>query len=104
MPERPSHSIDKYHRSFSPVLVLEERWKLERVPTVLNPEDGQQEAIDDKHEHAPTDDHDLLELALLDARSPDGQVDGRERQDTVCESMLASDDYWVISMTYTGRR
>lgn len=66
---------------------LHKRGQRKGISSVLDTEHAQQKAVDEEKNAAPSNDGDLLRLLVGDSRDLDGQGDGAERQDTICEKL-----------------
>jgi hypothetical protein len=57
----------------------------EGVATVLDPEHTQEEGVHSEKDSTPDEDSDLLLARVGDARNLQGQTDGGEGEDSVCD-------------------
>ena len=71
----PASSSEEYKKS--------ERWQEEGVATVLPAENAEQEAVPHKQDAAPCYDGDLLRVRVGNPGGLDGEVDSRQRQESV---------------------
>lgn len=69
---------------FPDLATSHERRQRERVTTVLHAEDAEKETVHAEHDTSEDKNHGLLELSILNARSPVGKPDRAESQYRVC--------------------
>lgn len=83
---------------------LHKRGQRKGVSSVLDTEHAQQEAVDEEKNTAPSNDGDLLGLLVGNSRDLDGQGDGAERQDTICEKSVKFNSLtWQVTYTRQQR-
>lgn len=61
------------------------RWQMKRIPSILNPENAEQEAVHDENDTGPGQGGDLLSFRIRDPGHFERESDGGEREGAICD-------------------